>query len=72
MKKIDEHKEPFLLILNTNDQEEGKHKKIKRFIFDYGVEFNEYEKYKIEQLKAQAQRVLKKSKYPAWLSKEIS
>jgi hypothetical protein len=72
MKKSVEVKDPYLLVLTEGDVGEGEGKKTKRFIFDHGVVFNEYENQKIEKLKKQAQEVLTNKKYPAWLAKEVS
>lgn len=51
MKNSAEVKDPYLLILTQSDISEGDGKKTKRYIFDLGVEFNEYEKQKIEKLR---------------------
>ena len=71
MKKSVEIKDPYLLILADNDICEGEGKKTKRYIFDHGVTFNAYEMAKIKKLKAQAEEVLSKNKFPKWMLQEF-
>lgn len=72
MKRSIDIKDPYLLVLTETDISENEGKKTQRYIFDLGVEFNNYENYKIENLKLLADKQLSNKKYPKWLAKEFS